>query len=237
MSTPDPEDDVLLDYVAAFREVERPDPDVAAQTWAEIERATTPRRTPWIAVAVIAMAASLLLALLVDWRGLLSDTPDPEPSQAPYEATPKDEVHGLAPGREGESVPAPAPAPEVPPAPVPEDVPKTEPAPAPPTKRAAAPKPKSKPATGPSTLAEETALLRAIQEALVQNKANQALGKVAAYRQRFPKGVFRSEVTVAKAQALCKVGRPDQARAVADGFIKRHPKSHLVKRAKTICRP
>ena len=231
MSTPDPEDDALLDYVAAFREVERPAPGVSDKTWTEIERATTPTRIPWVAIAAVAIAASLLVALLVDWRALLSDTAEPEPSQAPYEAEREGEIHGLAapkgdraqhpaakadPTREPQRDPDPTPAPESQPSPDvevhadPDARPKSEPS----TRSHADPTPAKRSATPkPSTLAEETALLRAIQEALVQNKANLALGKVAAYRQRFPKGVFHNEVTVAKAQALCKVGRPEQARA------------------------
>jgi hypothetical protein len=243
VSTPDPEADLLLDYVAAFREVERPEPDAATKTWRGIEAATaSTRRGPFIgiavAVAVVAVAASLLIAFLLDWQGLRATTTEHEPTQAPFEATPQKREQPIVTPRSHGDARAPDAVPGLVPAPDPDPSVREEPVvetPEPAAKRP--PRPRPKPSPGPSTLAEETALLKSIQEALVQGQANLALGKVAAHQERFPNGVFRNEVTVAKAQALCKVGRPEQARAVAAAFIERHPRSHLVTRAKTICRP
>lgn len=250
-------DAVTRDYLAAFVAVERPSKAAARAAWAEIDRRTSPAFGRWVAVAVL-VAAAVLLALFVDWSELAAPQRDQPPSQAPYEGTPsteggdareRDDARGKHVLQRDASKTSESPGPAEPPPPpavaaggagdaggaeavvADETGGQAHTRPRRSSRRdTAAPAP-----AGPSALAEETALLKSIQELLVAGRPNDALGKIAAHRKRFPQGVFANEVTVAQAEALCALGRAQQSRVVAETFVKRHPSSHLVTRAKSIC--
>ncbi|HWB77292.1 MAG TPA: hypothetical protein VG755_20135, partial [Nannocystaceae bacterium] len=85
------------------------------------------------------------------------------------------------------------------------------------------------------SLAEETALFGEIQQALVGGQASRALTLIAKHEHDFPRGAFRQERTVAKAQALCAAGKRDAARSLRDKFLERYPSSHLAARMRAVC--
>lgn len=86
-----------------------------------------------------------------------------------------------------------------------------------------------------STLAEQTAALRAIQQALIEGRPAEALALVEDSRHRFPMGIFIDEITVAQAQAFCDLGRSVQAREAVNALSARNPRSPLLTRARRIC--
>ena len=234
----DDDDDLRL-YVAAFRRVEEPSAQARAATWSAIDRATTPPRRPWIWIgAGIAAAAAAVLWIVLGTDAIAlslfaEDEVDAHGDQAEYlplDEAPQHSVDHREPRR-----PAPAPAidraapprietPALPVEPAPE-VPTTPPAPS---------KTRSKPERTRS-LADETALFAEIQQALVDRKPARALEAVARHEREYPRGAFRLERTVAKAQALCAVGRTKSARRLRADFLAKHGSSHLAPRMRAVC--
>lgn len=257
MSAPDDVDPVLDDYVAAFREVERPRAAAVRRNWRAIEARTTSRRGPWIA-GTMAAAAVLLLFAWSPWRSsrAIQASDEAAREQTPYEHDDAPtggaaEVRSAEPRAPAEPVhtgEAPSPVSEIIDAPI---------APAETTPRAgsdASADPSASPVSrgkarrsapaasagaredGPTALAEETALLRRIKGALGRGDASVALALTGEHTRRFPQGVFAHERSVAKARALCALGRLGEARQVADAFVQAHPRSHLVEQMRSICR-
>lgn len=237
----DMKDDDLRSYVDAYREVEAPTPQARARVVRALREQS--RRTAhwrWIAVGAMAAAAALVLLLggVRTWR---SAGVAPEPVQSGYDhsqvpqeaqtlvrrpkkrASPEPPDPSEPPEPEPEA-PDPAEASAVPDQPPPEAAPPRSRRPAP-----AAPEPDA------STLAEETALFGEIRRAVVEGRSSEALAAVRRHEREFPNGVFRLERIVAKARALCDLGRKKQAKAVRDGFLRRHPRSHLVTRMRDVC--
>lgn len=235
------DDDELLAYVAAFRTVEQPSHAARGETWTRIASETRTRR-PWLWIGAVAAVAAALLLWLASERlrtalvGGADD--DPRVDQAGYmhvgDAEVEDaEVQRRKPTRATPSEPeieAPVIAPPViEPSVVIEDV---EPESAP-TK---AVRGKPRPGRSEPSLAEETALFGEIQQALVAGKPSQALPAIARHEREFPRGAFRQERVVAKAQALCALGKRARAVEVRDGFLARNPSSHLAPRMRAVCR-
>ena len=230
MQSVDHDDDDLQLYVAAFRDVEQPTASARAATWRAIQHETVPpRRWLWVgAAAMLAAAVWLVLRFgAVELAILGMDDPDATRDQAGY--LPDEEEASVAEARR----PAPAhPRVDVEPAaPVVEPVvaPVVEPVVEPPAKRRTdAPRP------APS-LAEETKLFGEIQQALVEGKPSAALAAIARHEREFPRGAFRLERVVAKAQALCASGKTTAAARVRDQFLAKHGASHLAPRMRAVC--
>lgn len=86
-----------------------------------------------------------------------------------------------------------------------------------------------------SDLEAELALMRSVREALAQGAHAKVLTLVDEHAERFPAGVFANEREVSRAEALCARGELDEGLAVAEAFLRRHPKSHLVGRVERAC--
>lgn len=86
-----------------------------------------------------------------------------------------------------------------------------------------------------SDLEAELALMRSVREALAQGAHAKVLTLVDEHAERFPAGVFANEREVSRAEALCARGELDEGLAVAEAFLRRHPKSHLVARVERAC--
>ncbi len=88
----------------------------------------------------------------------------------------------------------------------------------------------------PSTLTEETALLRSANDALVAGKPARAIEALDAYAQRFPRGLLAEEQAGLRVAALCESGDENLGRRAADGFLRAHPLSALAGRVRQACR-
>ena len=74
---------------------------------------------------------------------------------------------------------------------------------------------------GPGTaneLANQIALVDAARAALASGGAARALASVRDYQTEYPHGTFRPEVAAIKIEALLKLGRKAEARALAERF-------------------
>ena len=237
MSAPppvEPPDDELAQYIAAFREVERPSAASEEQTWAAITSRTRSARLVWLGAGLLAAAAviAVFVRLGPGWMSEASRSEDA--SLAPYEKG-SDE---LRPSPELKAIPRRAPTPKAT-LPEPESTPKpasesadAEPTPPKPTRKRNA---GTGGATGGSDLAAETELFREIQLALANGRGAVALRLVAEHERDFPRGSFRLEREVLRARALCRLGRRAEARQAAEAFVKKHPRSSLASRMKKIC--
>jgi outer membrane protein assembly factor BamD (BamD/ComL family) len=92
-----------------------------------------------------------------------------------------------------------------------------------------------KPETGPSALARETALIGEIRRAQAAGRYAEVVLFTGQHAKRFPKGAFADERSLARARALCRLGKTSQARKVSDRFVRKHPNSHLVPQFEAIC--
>jgi hypothetical protein len=224
MQSVDHDDDDLQLYVAAFRDIEQPTAGARAATWRAIERETAPpRRWLWVGVAAMLAAAVWLVVRFgaVELAILGMDDPDASRDQAGY--LPDEDEASVAETRR----PAPIEHPRVavePAAPV--VAPVVEPTVA--KRRTDAPRPVP-------SLAEETKLFGEIQQALVEGKPSAALAAIARHEREFPRGAFRLERVVAKAQALCASGKTTAAARVRDQFLAKHGASHLAPRMRAVC--
>jgi outer membrane protein assembly factor BamD (BamD/ComL family) len=121
-----------------------------------------------------------------------------------------------------------APALEEPPAPSPEVEPRTPAESKPPSQAPATPD-RSKADRG-KTLGDELAVVESASRALRSGNPQAALGRLAEYRQRFPRGKLALEAQVLRIEALARAGRSDEAARLARGFLKRHPHSPVAAR-------
>ncbi|MDC0723607.1 hypothetical protein [Nannocystis bainbridge] len=87
---------------------------------------------------------------------------------------------------------------------------------------------------GADGLAQELALVRAVNDALAGGSPEQALTRLADYQQRFPGGALREEAAALRAVALCAAGREDGA-AAATAFLGAHPGSLSAERVRRAC--
>ncbi len=231
----------LAAYAAALREVETPPPDRVLETLVAIENETRKPTRLWIPL-VIAAAAVLVGVVFVGPSAVFEQGQAENPTQTPYRSD--------APTTDGQAQPRPAPveadakepAPEPELAPIPEPLPEPvpepvlpEPQPTPTTKRPKASKPDPTPDPGPSSLAQETALLREIQAAQASGQHGRVLALTKDHAERFPRGTFAGERSLARVRALCRLGRAEDARKASDRFVRKHPKSHLVKQFESAC--
>jgi hypothetical protein len=107
----------------------------------------------------------------------------------------------------------------------------TEPGPgtAEPPPSAAGPVRRSRLATAPE-LGDQIAFIDAARAALSAGADRRALETVRRYQERYPAGSFRPEATALKVEALVKLGRQAEARALAERFVAEHRGSLLAER-------
>jgi hypothetical protein len=82
-----------------------------------------------------------------------------------------------------------------------------------------------------SGLSEQIALVDAARSAVTAGAGDRALALLRQYREKYPTGSFRPEASVLQIEALAKVGRSMEARALAERFIAEHRSSPLAGRA------
>lgn len=88
----------------------------------------------------------------------------------------------------------------------------------------------------PSTLGEELAAIAQVEAALRAGEATTALSYLTEYRRKFPQSQLGLEAEVLTIQALHESGATARARARAETFIQRYPKSPLGARARQYLR-
>ena len=86
-----------------------------------------------------------------------------------------------------------------------------------------------------SSLAEEIALLQDAHAALQSESAARALGILDEHARRFPRGTLTEEREASRVSALCKLGRPDEARTQAADFLRDHPRSPQAAAVRASC--
>jgi outer membrane protein assembly factor BamD (BamD/ComL family) len=84
-------------------------------------------------------------------------------------------------------------------------------------------------------LARELAQVRAAGEALRDRQGAAALAAADAYLRTYPGGAFVPEARLHRSEALCLLGRTDEARAAADAFLRELPDSPLRARVRSVC--
>jgi hypothetical protein len=87
----------------------------------------------------------------------------------------------------------------------------------------------------PDELRAETDALRTVQRALHDGNAMRALELLDEQDQTYRKGALQEERVAARVLALCQGGLVEQARAQAEGFERRWPRSALVARVRFAC--
>jgi len=81
----------------------------------------------------------------------------------------------------------------------------------------------------------ELRLISAAQDALRRGDGNAALAALERHRSQHPTGALSVEREALRAEALCRVGRTTEGRALASKFSNRHPDSPLVQRLSKAC--
>lgn len=223
-------DPLLAGYAAALREHDTPSDEEASVTWAALEAQTRTRPRSWLPIA-IAAAAVVVGALLIGPFSRLREAEQQPASEAPYRTDdPQPPAHAETKARapvRPKSVPSTAPAP-------PASVTAPAPEPVAPAAKPKRPKPEAA-ATAPSSLAQETLLLRKIQRAHAAQQHRRVLALTAEHAKRFPTGTFAAERSLARVRALCNIGRLADARSARDRFVEAHPSSHLVPQFQAVC--
>lgn len=162
--------------------------------------------------AALALAGTALALAATSWWGDEPSSPKAPPPATSLVSTP------LA----SQALPAPAePAPA-------EPVPDNAPAPA------AKPGSSARPAVLPP-LAEEARLLKQAQRALRDGQAGAAIAALTEHQRRFPRGQLSLERSAARIQALCGLGRKQQAEREAEVFLQQHPGSGLATQVRASC--
>jgi hypothetical protein len=131
------------------------------------------------------------------------------------------EPHGVAP-----SVAAPAAEPSVPtpPAPVVDE----------PAARAVARSQPGRAAAVTGDLRDQVAVIDSARAAISAGASRRALEILRRYQDKYPTGSFRPEATALKIEALMKLGRDAEARALAERFVAQHRGSLLARRVAEI---
>lgn len=85
-------------------------------------------------------------------------------------------------------------------------------------------------------LAEEVALLSRAETELHAGRPAKALTALSEHQRRFPRGALAEERTAARIQALCALGRTEEANAQLRQLLHISPNSPLEERARQACR-
>lgn len=258
------EQEDVAPLLSAYRQVAGPDAEAKARAWAGLARRARagevvvlepepivgPRRPFGVfaaaaaAVVVIAGVAYSLGAGSASSsrsagfdQAVYGDASIAPPSSAevvstspPAKPTPAVLPEAAPPIVDAPSVDAPrvdAPSIDVRPAELPRPRPRREPAAAAPVQQ-----PESEPE--PSVDPAEILALRAAQRLLAQDPAV-ALAQLERHGAEYPRSSLAPQRAVARMNALCQLGRVDEARAVADDFIAAHPSSPLLARVRSVC--
>jgi hypothetical protein len=99
----------------------------------------------------------------------------------------------------------------------------------------APPEPAPAPTIEPSIDAAEVAALRRAQALLVSAPAD-ALARLVMHANKYPSSSLADERDIARATALCNLGRIEEAHARAQAFEDRRPDSPLLSRMRRICK-
>jgi len=99
----------------------------------------------------------------------------------------------------------------------------------------APPQPSAAPTASARTLSDEMALLQEAQRELQAGHADRALALLREHEQRYAAGTLIEEREAARVLALCRLGRTDEARAAAERFAVRFPRSPHRARVLTAC--
>jgi len=86
------------------------------------------------------------------------------------------------------------------------------------------------------SLAEEVALLSRAETELHAGRPAKALTALAEHQRKFPRGALAEERTAARIQALCALGRNEEANAQLRQLLHISPNSPLEERARQACR-
>ena len=89
-------------------------------------------------------------------------------------------------------------------------------------------------ATTPVDVREQTSLVDAAREAVASGAAERALALLRQYQDRYPGGVFRPEAAAIKIEALAKLGRGAEVRALADRFVAEYGDGPLTDRIRIV---
>jgi hypothetical protein len=176
----------------------------------------------WVAPTVLVTGALWLTPRV--WPSSTKAVPAPSASVAVVETKPAAVVSAV-----------PEPAPEVPPQ-VPQEAPPSPSAPAPGTGASRAvdtPKAATRSRDG---LTEEVALLSRAETELHAGRPAKALLALAEHQRKFPRGALAEERTAARIQALCALGRNDEANAQLKQLLHISPNSAQEERARQACR-
>jgi len=84
-------------------------------------------------------------------------------------------------------------------------------------------------------LERELEMIGEAKTALRQKDAKEALRILTDHKKDFPRSSFGEERAFLKMTALCDLGQAEKARKEAERFLKKHPKSALTPRVKTLC--
>jgi hypothetical protein len=115
------------------------------------------------------------------------------------------------------------------------DAPRVDALPRPrPRREPAATSPVVQPEPEPSVDPAEILALRAAQRLLAQDPG-EALAQLERHGAAYPRSSLAPQRAVARMNALCQLGRVDEARTVADDFITAHPSSPLLARVRSVC--
>jgi outer membrane protein assembly factor BamD (BamD/ComL family) len=87
-----------------------------------------------------------------------------------------------------------------------------------------------------SDIQDQIALVDAARGALASGSSNRALELLRQYQRKYPSGSFRPEVAALKIEALQKLGRTTEARALAERFIAENRGSPLAERVARMTR-
>lgn len=89
---------------------------------------------------------------------------------------------------------------------------------------------------GPDPLAAEATLVHSLRESVRRGESREALRLVATHRQRHAHGALADVVVALEVEALCDLGRTDDARARADELLRRRPNTPVARRLSSGCR-
>jgi hypothetical protein len=99
-----------------------------------------------------------------------------------------------------------------------------------PAARAVTPNQRGRATTGAGELQDQVALIDTAREATSSGAGRRALEILRRYQDKYPAGSFRPEATAIKIEALMKLGRDAEARALAERFVAEHRGSLLARR-------
>ena len=86
-------------------------------------------------------------------------------------------------------------------------------------------------------LDEETKLMSGAQQALAAGDTDHAFSLLYEQATKFPKGKLAEQRELTHMRALCRAGKPAEAREEAAGFLAQHGNSPLAAQVKTVCPP